>query len=320
MELRHLRSFLALADELHFGRAAERVNIAQPALSRHIQQLESDIGVALVKRSSREVKLTPAGVVLRDRMRSQLDGITSAVAETRAVGAGWRGQLCVGFITNMSYVLLPRVLERLRQEVPDAIFNLREASVDDAERGVCEDRFDLALTRLPINDQSLMQRVLHQERLMLALPKGHRLAERSELAFTDVAEEPFVMCRRHYRAPPQHLILQLCEEAGFRPRVVQEVEGKTLMMELVAGGMGLTVVPESSSYSGHEGLIYRPIRDVVAPIHIVAIWRSENRNPLRSIFLRAALEVAAAIAKAREEGDRYRTESWRKQNNASAAR
>ena len=166
MELRHLRSFLALADELHFGRAAERLGIAQPPLSRHIQQLEAEIGVPLVERGSRLVRLTRAGEILRDRVRPQVEGIAAAVAESRAVGAGWHGRLCVGFITNMSYALLPRVLEKLREAASEAVFDVRETSVDDAERGVREERYDLALTRVPIDDQGLMQRVLHEEHEM----------------------------------------------------------------------------------------------------------------------------------------------------------
>ncbi len=295
MELRHLRSFLALADELHFGRAAARLGIAQPPLSRHIQQLEAEVGVLLVERGSGGVKLTQAGEILRDRIRPQVEGITAAIAETRAVGAGWRGRLCAAFITNMSYLLLPRVLERLRREAPEAVFDLHEAAVDDAERGVREERFDLALTRLPVEDQGLMQRVLHEERLMLALPEGHALANCDEIALADVQAEAFVMCRRHERAPLQHVILQRCEEVGFRPRVIQEVAGKTLMMELVAAGVGLTIVPESSASARRVGLVYRTIIDEVAPIRMAAIWRRENTNPLRKVFLDVAVDVARTL-------------------------
>lgn len=296
MELRHLRSFLALADELHFGRAAERLGIAQPPLSRHIQQLEAEVGVALVERGSRSVRLTRAGEILRDRVRPQVEGIAAAVAETRAVGAGWHGRLCVGFITNMSYALLPRVLERLRDEAPEAVFDVHETSVDDAERGVREERFDLALTRVPIEDQGLMQRVLHEERLLLVLPAGHRLIDKEELSFADVLEEPFIMCQRPERAPLQHIILRRCAEAGFTPRVVQEVGGKTLMMELVAAGMGLTFVPESSAFSTRPGLVYRAVTDPIAPIAMAGIWRRENTNPLRRVFLDAAIAVARGLS------------------------
>jgi DNA-binding transcriptional LysR family regulator len=295
MELRHLRSFLALADELHFGRAAERLGMAQPPLSRHIQQLEAEVGVPLVERSPRGVKLTRAGEILRDRVRPQVEGITAAIAESRAVGAGWRGRLRVGFITNMSYAFLPRLLEKLRTSAPEAAVDVAEASVDDSERGVREERFDLALTRLPIDDQGLMQRVLHEERLMLAMPATHPLAEKEAISFADLVEEPFIMCQRHDGAPIQHLIMKRCEEAGFLPRVVQQVGGKTLMMELVAGGMGLTVVPESSSYSTRPGLVYREVTNPIAPVTMVAIWRRENSNPLRSVVVEAAVEVGRAF-------------------------
>lgn len=269
--------------------------MAQPPLSRHIQQLEADVGVPLVERGPRGVKLTRAGEILRDRVRPQVEGITAAVAESRAVGAGWRGRLRVGFITNMSYAFLPRLLEKLRTGAPEAFVDVAEASVDDSERGVREDRFDLALTRLPIEDQSLMQRVLHEERLMIAMPTTHPLAEKETISFADLTDEPFVMCQRPDGAPLQHLIMRRCEEAGFLPHVVQQVGGKTLMMELVAAGMGLTVVPESSSYSTRPGLVYLPVANPIAPVTMVAIWRRENSNPLRAVVLEAAVEVARAF-------------------------
>ena len=295
MELRHLRSFLALAEELHFGRAAAKLGIAQPPLSRHIQQLEADVGVPLVERTGRGVRLTAAGESLRDRVRPQVEGITAAVAEARAIGAGWRGRLCVGFITNMSYAMLPRILKRLQEVAPEASFDVHETSVDDAERGVCEERFDLALTRLPITNQGLMQRTLHDEYLMLVLPERHPLAGRDEISLADVAEEPFIMCQRHDNAPLQHIIMRRCEEAGFRPHVVQEVGGKTLMMELVAAGMGLTLAPESSSFSTRPGLVYRRVRDRIAPITMAAVWREENVNPLRRVLVDTAVEVARSL-------------------------
>jgi len=160
---------------------------------------------------------------------------------------------------------------------------------------VREERFDLALTRLPVEDQGLMQRGLHEEQLMLALPEGHPLAGCDEIALADVRAEGFVMCRRHERAPLQHIILQRCEAAGFRPRVIQEVEGKTLMMELVAAGVGLTLVPESSARARRVGLVYRKIVDELAPIRMAAIWRRENGNPLRKIFLAVAVDVARTL-------------------------
>lgn len=296
MELRNLRSFLALADELHFGRAAERLGIAQPPLSRHIQQLEAEIGVPLVERGSRGVRLTRAGERLRDRVRPQIEGIAAAVAEARAIGAGWNGRLCVGFITNMSYAFLPRLLGRLRVEAPEAVFDVREVSVDEVERGLREERFDAGLTRLPVEDQGLMHRVLFEEPLLLVLPEHHRLAAEPEISFAEIADEPFIMCQRHDRAPVPHLILRRCEEAGFKPRVVQEVGGKTLMMELVASGMGLTIAPASSSYSSRPGLVYRHISDPIAPISMAMIWRRENTNPLLRVFIDTAVAVARKLA------------------------
>jgi DNA-binding transcriptional LysR family regulator len=295
MEFRHLRSFLALADELHFGRAAEALGIAQPALSRHIQQLETEVGVSLVERGAGVVKLTPAGEVLRARSRPQLEGLAAAVAEARAVGAGRDGRLTIGFVTSMSFAFLPRVLERLRREAPTAFFDVHEVSVEEADRAVRAERFDVGLTRLPVGDQGLIQRALYDEPLVFALPAEHRLASRTEFSLGEVAEEPFVMCQRPDRSTAPHIILQRCAEAGFQPRVVQEVSGKTLMMELVAAGLGMTIVPASASLSPRPGVVYRWSREPLAPVRMGAVWRRENVNPLLRVFLDVAVEVARKL-------------------------
>lgn len=294
MELRHLQSFLILAEELHFGRAAERVGIAQPALSRQIQQLEAEVGVPLFNRTPRSVTLTQAGEELRARVRQHVDGIDLALTACRAMGSGHSGRLKIGFTSNLSYALLPRVLSRLKEIAPDASFDVHEMSTDPQIAALRTGELDLAMVVLPISDGSLMQRHLFKDPLVLVMPTNHPLATRESVSLAQLQEYPFVMCPRYRRTGFQHSILERCADVGFVPNVVQEVEGKTLMYELIARGVGISVVPESSNHGHRAGVTYRPIVDGPKPVEMGAVWRKESDSALRRVF------VDTAVAAARE--------------------
>ncbi len=295
MELRHLHSFLALAEELHFGRAAERVGIAQPPLSRHIQQLEAEIGAALFERSPRAVRLTRAGEEFLLRVRPHVDGISAAITASRAAGSGLTGRLQVGFVSNLSYALLPSVLGRMKELSPDAVVDLREATSLEQVQLVRSGEIELGLVVLPVEDPGLMQRRLFQDPLVVVMPADHVLANNVSISLEELCAHPFVACPRYRRTGFQHVILDRCVEVGFQPQIVQEVEGKTLMYELIAHGVGLSVVPQSSSHGHRAGIVYRPISNYIRPVDIGAIWRRENEDPLRKLFLDTAAVVAKEI-------------------------
>lgn len=292
MELRHLHSFLALAEELHFGRAAARLGIAQPPLSRHIQQLEAEIGTPLFERTPRAVRLTAAGEALRTRVKSHVEGIATAVNASRMAAAGHTGRLQVGFTSNLSYVLLPRTLERLKEVAPQAAFDLHEMSTDPQVQALRSGELEVGLVALPIAEPELIQRRLFQDPLVVVMPNGHPLTKGESVSFGQLNNFPFVMCPRYRRSGFQHAIMERCNAAGFEPRVVQEVEGKTLMYELVARGVGVSIVPQSSSHGRREGFVYLPISDPVEPVEMAAVWRKESDSPLRRVFVDTAVEVA----------------------------
>lgn len=295
MELRHLHSFLALAEELHFGRAADRLGIAQPPLSRHIQLLEAEIGASLFERSPRAVRLTAAGEELRNRVKAHVDGISSAVNATRLAAAGKTGRLSVGFTSNLSYLLLPAVLERLKTIAPGVSFHVSEMSTDPQIDALRSGEIELGLLALPIDEPDLIQRRLFQDPLLVVMPHNHPLAGHDGVTFSQLKDYPFVMCPRYRRTGFQHVITDRCVAAGFTPRVVQEVEGKTLMYELVARGVGVSIVPRSSSHGHREGFVYLPILDPVEPVDIAAVWRKENDSCLRRLFVDTAVAVAAEV-------------------------
>lgn len=301
MELRHLHSFLALAEELHFGRAADRLGIAQPPLSRHIQQLEAEIGAPLFDRGPRAVTLTRAGEELLGRVRTHVEGITSAVSATRAIGSGVQGRLQVGFVSNLSYRLLPSTLERLKAIAPDAVFDLHEMTTDVQLQALRRGEIDLALLVLPVEGADLMQRTIFSDPLVVVMPKGHELAGLEQISFQLLRTSPFIMCPRYQRTGFQHVIYERCVELGFEPNVVQEVQGKTLMYELIARGNGLSIVPLSSSYGQRPGVVYRAISDSIRPVDIGAVWRKDHDQVLRRIFVDTAVAAAKEIASAKSQ-------------------
>ncbi|HEU5079427.1 MAG TPA: LysR substrate-binding domain-containing protein [Opitutaceae bacterium] len=295
MELRHLHSFLALAEELHFGRAAERLGIAQPPLSRHIQQLEAEIGAPLFERGPRVVTLTRAGEELLGRVRVHVEGITLAVSSARAIGSGVQGRLQVGYVSNLSYRLLPATLEQMKVDAPEAIFDLHEMTTDNQLQALRRGEIDVGLVVLPVEGADLMQRTIFRDPLVVVMPVDHALAALDRVSIQQLREFPFIMCPRYQRTGFQHVIYDRCVELGFEPNVVQEVQGKTLLYELIARGNGLSIVPLSSSYGQRPGVVYRAIADAIRPVDIGAVWRKDRDQVLRRIFVDTAAVAAKTV-------------------------
>jgi len=301
MELRHLRSFLAVADELHFGRAADRVGATQPAVSRHLQLLEAELGYALLLRSSRNVALTAAGKALRSGIASHVEAMDLAVNEARAISTASAGRLRIGYVANLSYVFLPQLLERLRQRVPHAAFEVHESPTPRQIDALNTGRLDVGIALAPLDDSSLMQRRLFEERLIVMTRAGHPLARRKNIELGTLANEPFVICPRYVRTGLHEIVRQRCQCAGFTPNVVQEVGGRTLLEELIVSGVGISVVPESASHVPRTGVAFVPLRGKVEPIQVHVIWKKGNLEPLLPLFLELAVSGAREWRTGRNE-------------------
>jgi DNA-binding transcriptional LysR family regulator len=299
MELRHLRSFLALAEELHFGRAAARLGVAQSAITRHLQLLEAELRFSVVERSSREVKLTAAGQTFRERIASQVEALDLAVEESREVASARGGRLRIGYVANLSYIFLPELLKRLRPLAPEAAFELHESPTPRQIEALHARRLDVGIALGPLDDAELMQRPLFAERLGVMMRAGHPLCAQVAIDLRTLATEPFVICPRYIRTGLHEVVRQRCIDAGFQPIVAQEVGGKSLLDELVAAGVGITLVPESAACVPRAGVVFRPLKGKVAPIRVHAIWRKENRAPLLRHFLDAAIAWSAEWQHAR---------------------
>lgn len=296
MELRQLRYFVAVAEELSFTRASARLHIAQPALSVQVRRLEDELGVALLDRSRRAVALTDAGALMLAEARSLLGTLDQTVELVRRTAAGEVGRLAIGFVPSASNVALPPLLRRFRSIAPDVAVHLREMAPDDLVRALHEERIDVAFLYLPFDDPSLEHRVVSREAFVAALPEDHRLAGAEKVAMRQLRDEPFVLPARHGMPGLHARVLELCRRAGFTPLAVQEdVWLVQTIVGLVGAGLGVALVPASVQALARRGVVYRPLRDrVSAPVELAAVWRAGDASAVLRAFLGQVPDEAAA--------------------------
>jgi DNA-binding transcriptional LysR family regulator len=277
MELRHLRYFRAVAEERHFGRAAARLHMAQPPLSQQIRQLEDELGVTLLRRSTRKVELTAAGEAYLERVRAILSAVAAAGEEAQRIDAGLEGRLVVGCVGSATYSLLPALARALREELPGVDFAFRgEMLVPDQARALRSGSIDLALLRPPLDDADLAVRVLRRERLIVALPEGHRLASRQRVRLADLREEDLVVHAGHGRSVMYDAVVDLCRGAGFEPRIRHEVAETSTLVTFVAAGLGVALVPEPVAALGVAGATYRPLAARQARVDLAVATRRDD--------------------------------------------
>jgi DNA-binding transcriptional LysR family regulator len=260
VELRHLRYFRAVAQELHYGRAAERLHIAQPPLSQQILQLERELGVTLLIRSTRKVELTPAGHSYLERAVAILDAVDDAAAQAQRIAEGSEGRLTIGCVGSATYSLLPTLVRALKHELPGVDVSVRGEMLAPAQTGaLLSGEIDLGLLRPPVEDPRLLVETVRRDRLIVALPDGHPLAAGSELSIADLRDQEFVAHAGRGRSIMNALLAATCAEAGFVPRIHNEVEETSTLVTLVAAGLGVAIVPEPTAALDIAGVCYRPL-------------------------------------------------------------
>lgn len=290
MELRQLRYFIAVAEERHFGRAAQRLGMAQPPLSQQIRQLEDQLGVTLLERTTRRVDLTPAGQELLERGRAVLAEIATLEADVHRIGAGTTGVLRLGCCGAATYASMPRVLRGVAERLPGVALTVQGEMSDAAvESGLRERTLDLGLLHPPVATPGIEHRVVGRERLVVAVPQGSPLVSGRGLAVGDLREQLFV--GHPAGSPVQRVVDELCRGGGFQPRVAQSTPEISAMLSLVAAGQGVAVVPEQVRALRLDGVVYEDLADAAGP-DLVLAWRGENR----SAVLRGVLELVVELA------------------------
>jgi len=293
MELRHLRYFIAVAEELHFGRAAARLCIAQPPLSQQIQQLEREIGFTLFSRSSRRVELTPAGRVYLEEVRSSMGSLEKAVLNGRRVARGEVGRLAVGFVGTATFSLLPDVLRRFRNLYPEVELTLRELVSARQVQALRERRIQVGFARPAILDTpDIVCETVATESFVAALPESHRLAQANLIPLAALAEDEFVLFPRSPKPSYGDLLFKICEEAGFHPNVTQETAEIQTAISLVAGGMGVTLVPSSASNVVRHGVVFVELIEPAPESDLTVVYRIDDDSPTLKTFLNVVRSVS----------------------------
>ncbi|MDQ6816843.1 MAG: LysR substrate-binding domain-containing protein [Actinomycetota bacterium] len=288
MELRQLRYFVAVAEELHFRRAAARLHISQPPLSSQIRQLEEEMGCLLLVRTRRRVELTAAGAAFLNDARALLGELDGAVATARLIDAGQTGRLRVNFVGSALLSIVPGVVRRFRAARPGIELELRERSTVEQLRALSAGTIDVGLVRPPIEDDpGLRVDSVMRERTLAALPAGHRLARLRRVPLARLGAEPFVLFPRA-QAPGFHDLLIGSLLAGARPvRIVQYAPEMLTIIGLVAAGIGISLVPESVAALTLEGVTYRPVSGAPSS-ELVAVTRAEDDSQLVRSFIEQA--------------------------------
>jgi DNA-binding transcriptional LysR family regulator len=290
MELRHLRYFVALAEELSFTAAARRLNISQPPLSQQIRDLESELGAALFQRTSRRVELTAAGALFLEHARSILAQVARASEQTRAVGVGKLGRLGIGTTGSVLLGHLGGVLADYRRHFPVVGVTLHEMAPTEQMTALVDRRIDISFSRTASSDPRLENLLAWREKVAVALPAGHPLGQRPRLELGDLRDQDHVFLRLE-TSPFAQYIQSCCIEAGFVPRIAQEVVEAYSLVSLVAAGMGVALVPASVQRLARQGVVYRRLGrpEPVADVHL--IFRRHEASPVVRQFIQFARKV-----------------------------
>lgn len=292
IELRTLQYFVAVAEELNFGRAASRLQIAQPPLSRQIQRLERELGVELFQRLNRRIELTPAGRVLFQEAQLILAQVEEAIAITQRAGRGETGQLTIGFEGSFSYDIMPRAIKAFQDQYPEVELTVHEMTTGKQEQALLEKQIDLGFIVLPIDDSALSVETVLREKLVLVVPETHPLATQTQVGMADLDGEALVVGPYEKGCGLYLQILQSFAETGVHPRIVQSTREIQMLLGFVAAGLGISLLPAASQYFQRPGVVYRSLPLPVPEIELAIAWRSENPSPILQHFLALVRNLA----------------------------
>jgi DNA-binding transcriptional LysR family regulator len=295
MELRHLRYFVAVAEELHFSRAAERLHMAQPPLSQQIRQLEAELGVTLFHRVKRRVTLTGAGQVFLDETYRTLAQAEQACRAAQRAQRGEVGRLVVGFVGSASRHFVPAMLRTYRARYPHVEVVLHEVSTTAQVQALQDGWMHVGVLRPPVMSALLAVEVISREPFIVVLPEVHPLARLEQVPITALAKESFILCPRATAPGFYDRVISFCHGAGFSPTVTQEAIDVHTIIDLIAAGLGITLVAASVRGLRNEGVTYRPIENAAPMVELALAWRADNLSPVLHAFLAIAREGAGQL-------------------------
>jgi DNA-binding transcriptional LysR family regulator len=297
MDLRQLKYFIAVAEELNIGRAALRLHISQPPLTRQIHQLEEDLGVQLFIRTPRGVELTQAGEMFLDEARNIRSLVDRALERTRRAGQGKLGRLDIGIFGTGIFDAIPRMLQLFRESHPDVRVVLNTMGKDEQIEALRQKRIMVAFNRIITPPPDLQTELIIRERLFLAVNETHPLSQQASVSFMELAKHPLVLFPTGARPNFVDRVIELCRHKGFDPDISQVVGDAVTGVALVAGGFGLTLVPRSATTLSLPGVVFRPFDDLdSATVDLSCIYRKDDESAVLHAFL-------ASIRKFRDAQD-----------------
>ncbi|MFI0816261.1 LysR substrate-binding domain-containing protein [Streptomyces sp. NPDC021098] len=287
MELRQLRYFAAVAETRHFGRAAERLHMAQPPLSQAIRRLEAELGVELFARTTRHVALTGAGEVFRTDVERILAAVDEAVARAGRFASGAEGVLRIGLTGSASYRQLPALARLVKRELPRVILEVHTDMLTPAqETALTERRLDIGVLRPPVRQEGIAHRPIATEPLVAAVPEGHWLGEADSVRVEQLRHEDFIVYAAALGSVVGDAVVRGCLAAGFYPHRAYEVTETSAALALVAAGLGVAVLPDSIRSAPREGVVCKEIEDAPS-VRLDLAWREDDDSPLLRNLLKA---------------------------------
>lgn len=286
MELRHLKYFVAVAEELHFGKAARRLHIAQPPLSMQIMDLEQELGVKLFDRTRRAIQLTDAGSYFLKEAQQLLLHAEQAAETARRIYRGHAGRLVVGFVGSVIHTFLPQGLRSFRERYPDVELVLQEINTAEQIRSLLARRIDVGVHYLYGHDALLASQQIAKAPLMAVLPGKHPLSGRASLHLKELAREPFIANTRSSEPVVRNAFISMCHSAGFTPRITQEAGQVQTVLGLVASGLGVCLLPDFIKHIKRPGVKYIPLAGSPPTVKLAVVWRSGNSSQLVKEFVK----------------------------------
>jgi DNA-binding transcriptional LysR family regulator len=295
LELKHLASFVAVAEQLSFVRAAQQIHLSQPALSGQIRKLEEELGVQLFQRNRRTVRLTEAGAVFLGEARATLTRAGVAVDRAQKAAKGEFGRLRVGFVSTAALEIVPRIAVAYRKRYPEVALELQNAQTATQVSRLLARTLDVGLVRLPLRHENLSLTVIHREPFVAILPKGHALAKKSALRIADLRAENFVAYGRRWAPGFFDSVIQMCARDGFTPHVIQETGEMYTAIALVAAGAGIAVLPRSVVLAQSKDIAVKPLPASAGISEIALAMRADNTSTLALSFLKLARTFAKGL-------------------------
>jgi DNA-binding transcriptional LysR family regulator len=294
MEFRHLRYFMALADERNFGRAAKRLHISQPPLTRQIRQLEDEFGARLFERTSKGVDLTEAGRLFREEAARILALAQQAAQRTRKAGRGQLGHLDVGIFGSAVLNVIPRLILEFRRRYPEVEVHLHTMTRPEQVVALQEGRLTVGFVRVFPDAPEMAVETVLKERLMVAINRDNELSRQREIAVRAFADQSLILFPSSPRPSLGDHVVALCHGEGFQPRVAQEVEDVVTSIALVSCGFGICVVPECATRLRLPHVVYRPLKGSAQLVELGCAYRPDDRSPILKSFLDVVRQFRSA--------------------------